>query len=76
MTIEERAHNFATDYAPFSDHTNLEIGYVKGAEEQKQIDIGRIVKFLSKEIGGELNLFRNEKEFKAFTCHLIQAMEE
>lgn len=36
----------------------------------------RIVKFLSKEIGGELDLFRKEKEFKAFTCHLIQAMEE
>ena len=46
MTIKERAHNFATDYAPFSDHTNLEIGYVKGAEEQKQIDIDKIVKWL------------------------------
>ena len=41
MTIEERAEKFARDFAPYSDHTNLEIGYKKGAEEQKNIDIER-----------------------------------
>lgn len=70
MTIKERAHNFATDYAPFSDHTNLEIGYVKGAEEQKQIDIDKATKWIEyyNNNGGSL--------FDGWKDDFVKAMEE